>query len=117
MEESKKEYIVTKENVYEAESVTPTADGISFTVAGYDLSEIEKFRDDTEIKVAGEDLNPYGIYANLKFASATVDSENNMTVSFNRENRNSIEERLSALEASQTVQDDAIAEMAENVYE
>lgn len=105
------EYVIIGGENYKTESVTTGADSISFTLSDMEIADtVAKFSDTTEIEVSGADLEPYGIYKNLTFESATVDAEELVTVVFHIA---TIEEmRIKHLESTQSEQDIAISELA-----
>ena len=103
------------------ESSTATSIVAEFTSA----EEIEDFRK----KLTDENLSSFayvndeeessviGEYQNYTFESVTYAEKDNILVStFNIRQLSNIEVRLAAIEAGQTVQNDAIAEMSEVVY-
>ena len=105
------EYITANGVEYAAKSVTTKMDGIGFTLGG-DVSEIASaFKLVTELTVSGEDKVVYGVYGNLSFSSAMVDSEGLITVFMSI--KSDIEVRLDTLEQTQEIQDGAIVELAE----
>lgn len=103
------EYITANGVEYAAKSVTTKMDGIGFTLEG-DVSEIASaFKSVTELTVSGEDKVVYGVYGNLSFSSAMVDSEGLITV-FMRIKQD-MEQHVETLEQSQAEQDEVIAEI------
>ena len=105
------EYITANGVEYATKSVTTKTDGIGFTLEG-DVSEISSaFKLVTELTVSGEDKVVYGVYGNLSFSSAMVDSEGLITVFMSI--KSDIEVRLDTLEQTQEIQDGAIVELAE----
>ena len=103
------EYITANGVEYDTKSVTTKMDGIGFTLEG-DVSEIASaFKLVTELTVSGEDKVVYGVYGNLSFSSAMVDSEGLITV-FMRIKQD-MEQRVETLEQSQAEQDEVIAEI------
>ncbi len=104
------EYVIIGEEKYKTESVNTRTDSISFVLADMKISDaVEKFSCVTELKVSGENLEPYGIYENLTFKSATVDTNGLVTVDFHIANAEEI--RIANLEQTQTEQDEVIAEL------
>ena len=104
------EYVIIGEENYKTESVNTRTDSISFVLADMKISDaVEKFSGVTELKVSGENLEPYGIYENLTFKSATVDANGLVTVDFHIANAEEI--RIANLEQTQTEQDEVIAEL------
>lgn len=102
------EYVVIGEENYKTESVSTGANSISFVLADMSISDAqEKFSSVTELKVSGSDLEPYGVYENITFTSATVDASSVVTVTFHI--ASSEEVRIANLEVSQEEQDAAIA--------
>lgn len=104
------EYVIIDEENYKAESVTTGTDSISFALADMAITDaVTKFSDVTELDVAGADLQPYGVYRNLNFASATVNATGLVTVRFGIASAADV--RLSALEQSQEEQNVVIADI------
>lgn len=109
--EDTNEYVIIGEENYKTKSVTTGINSIKFTLADMPIADaVEKFSDVSELKIAGEDLKPYGFYKNLTFASATVDAESLVTIEFHIASATEI--RLANLEATQDMQDGAILELA-----
>lgn len=109
MSEISKEYVIIDSTNYEATVITEIYN-ISFTISDVSISDaVEKFSNVTELEVAGEDLKPYGIYKNLTFTSATIDSNNLVTIKFHIVN--DLEQRVANLETTQAEQDIAISEL------
>ena len=104
------EYVIIGDENYKTESVNTRTDRISFVLADMKISDVvEKFSGVTELKVSGENLEPYGIYENLTFKSTTVDANGFVTVDFHIANAEEI--RIANLEQTQTEQDEVIAEL------
>lgn len=109
MSEISKEYVIIDNTSYEAIVMTEI-DSIAFTTSDVSISDaVKKFSNVTELEVAGEDLKPYGIYKNLTFTSATIDSNNLVTIKFHIVN--DLEQRIAKLETTQAEQDIAISEL------
>ena len=109
MSEISKEYVIIDNTNYEAIVVTEI-DSIAFTTSDVSISDaVEKFSNVTELEVAGEDLKPYNIYKNLTFTSATINSNNLVTIKFHIVN--DLEQRITKLETTQAEQDIAISEL------
>ena len=100
-----KEIVLIASDKLEAE-VTLDIGTISFTVENGEISTmVEKYRNETSLKVSEkEDSEAYGIYENLTFKSANVDSEGNVTLQFAIQT--DIERRIVKLEKTQLEQDD-----------
>jgi uncharacterized Zn finger protein len=104
------EYIKAGGKEYAAKTVTTSTNSISFTLEDGAIAEIEEaLRNVTELEVSGEDKVTYGTYDDLRFESATVHEDGSITVTMHIPS--ATEKRLSALEASQAEQDDAIADL------
>lgn len=104
------EYVIIGEENYKTESVNTGTDSICFVLADMKISDVvEKFSGVTELKVSGENLEPYGIYQNLTFKSATIDANGFVTLNFHIESAE--EFRIANLEQSQSEQDEVIAEL------
>jgi hypothetical protein len=103
------EYITANGTEYECPTVSTSTNGISFTING-DVSEIAaSFKQVTELTVSGDDKEVYGVYDNLYFSSATVDSDGIVTVFMVI--KSSTEQRIEQLETTQEEQDELIAEI------
>ena len=104
------EYVIIGSENHKTESVSTGTDCISFALADIAIADaVSKFESVTELKVAGEDLKPYGVYKNLTFKSATVDANSLVTVEFHIASAE--EMRLSTLEQSQEEQNVVIADV------
>ena len=109
MSEISKEYVIIDNINYEA-TVMTEIDSIAFTISDVSISDaVEKFSNVTELEVAGEDLKPYGIYKNLTFTSATIDSNNLVTIKFHIVN--DLEQCITKLEATHAEQAIALSEL------
>ena len=101
------EYITANGTEYECQSVTTSTDGIAFVLEG-DVSEVASaFKQVTELTVAGEDKEVYGVYDNLMFSSAMIDSNDMTTVSMHI--KSDTEQRIDTLDQTQSEQDEMIA--------
>lgn len=104
------EYVIIGEENYKTESVSTGTDSISFVLANMAIADaVEKFSGVTELKVSGADLEPYGVFGNLTFKSATVDANSFVTVVFHIASAEEV--RIAMLEQTQTEQDEVIAEV------
>lgn len=104
------EYVIIGDENYKTESVSTGTDSISFALVDIAIADaVEKFSGVTELKVSVADLEPYGIYENLTFKSATVDADGLVTVSFHIASAE--EKRIAMLEQTQAEQDEVIAEL------
>lgn len=104
------EYVNTGKESFQTESIMTGSNSISFALADMPIVEVVgKFSNLTELEVSGADLQPYGIYKNLAFASATVDTDGIVTVTFRIASDEEI--RLANLEQTQAEQDEVIAEL------
>ena len=109
--EDTNEYVIIGEENYKTKSVTTGINSIKFTLADMPIADaVEKFSDVSELKIAGEDLKPYGFYKNLIFTSATVNADSLVTIEFHIASATEI--RIANLEATQEMQDGAILELA-----
>lgn len=105
-----REYVIIGEENYKTESVSTGTDSISFALVDIAIADaVEKFSGVTELKVSVADLEPYGIYENLTFKSATVDADGLVTVDFHIASNEEI--RIAMLEQTQAEQDIAISEL------
>lgn len=113
--------IILKDNTDLTVSENCTATSI---IAEFNSAEdIEKFRkkltDDnlSSFKYLNDDEKVSGEYKNYKFEDVTYSEQKNMFIAiFNIKQLSDIEVRLAAVEAEQTTQNDALAEMSEVVY-
>ncbi len=104
------EYVIIGKENYKTESVNTGMNSISFILADMAIADaVEKFSSVTELKVSGADLEPYGVYENLTFESATVNADGFVTVQFNI--ASAVDVRLLALEQSQAEQNVVIADI------
>lgn len=104
------EYVIIGDENYKTESVSTGTDSISFALVDIAIADaVEKFSGVTELKVSVADLEPYGIYENLTFKSATVDADGLVTVDFHIASNEEI--RIAMLEQAQAEQDIAISEL------
>lgn len=104
------EYVIAAEDSYKTASVTTGLNSIAFTLSDMPIADaVSKFASVTELDVSGADLQPYGVYRNLTFASAEVDAAGIVTVRFSITSDADV--RLAALEQSQAEQDEVIAEL------
>ena len=101
------EFVIISGESIETSAVSTGINSISMTFAGADISEmVAKFTDVTDLSISGEDLVPYGIYSNLVFAVAEVDAESNVKITM--QIGSNLEQRITALEESQEIQNEAI---------
>lgn len=111
------EYIKVNDILYECKSIITGIDSISFTMEGQNVTEIQEvFKGVTSLTVQPnneESTKPYGYYENLSFVSAAVYADESVCVVMHI--KSDIEIRLDNIEASQEIQDEAIAEVAELV--
>lgn len=104
------EYVIAAGESYKTASVTTGLNSIAFTLSDMPIADaVSKFASVTELDVCGADLQPYGVYRNLTFASAEVDAAGLVTVRFSI--TSDADARLAALEQSQAEQDEVIAEL------
>ena len=104
------EYVIVAGESYKTASVTTGLNSIAFTLSDMPIADaVSKFASVTELDVCGADLQPYGVYRNLTFASAEVDAAGLVTVRFSITSDADV--RLAALEQSQAEQDEVIAEL------
>ena len=109
MSEISKEYVIIDNANYEAVVMTEI-DSVALSISDIPISDaVKKFSNVTELEVAGNDLKPYGVYKNLTFTSATIDSNNLVTIKFHIVN--GLEQRIAKLETTQAEQDIAISEL------
>lgn len=104
------EYVMTGKESLKTESVLTGTNSISLAVPDMPIADaVEKFSDVKELGISGADLQPYGVYENLTFASATIDAEGIVTVVFHIATPEEI--RLANLEQTQFEQDAVLAEL------
>lgn len=105
-----REYVTSEGESYKTESVTTGLNSIAFTLSDMSIADaVSKFASVTELDVSGADLQPYGVYQNLTFASAEVDAAGLVTVRFIIASATDV--RLAALEQSQAEQNVVIADI------
>lgn len=104
------EYVVVGAKNYKTVSITTGLSSIAFTLSDMPVDDaVSKFSDVKELDVSGADLQPYGAYRNLTFASATVNAAGLVTVRFSIASATDV--RLSVLEQSQAEQNVVIADV------
>lgn len=113
--------IILKDNTELAVSENCTATSI---VSEFNsVEDIEEFRKKltednlSSFKYLNDEGTISGEYKNYKFENVTYSEQKNMFIAiFNIKQLSDIEIRLAAVEAEQTTQNDALAEMSEVVY-
>lgn len=104
------EYVIVAGESYKTVSVTTGLNSIAFALSDMPIADaVSKFASVTELDVSGADLQPYGVYQNLTFASAEVDVAGLVTVRFSITSDADV--RLAALEQSQAEQNVVIADI------
>lgn len=104
------EYVIVAGESYKTASVTTGLNSIAFALSDMPIADaVSKFASVTELDVSGADLQPYGVYQNLTFASAEVDAAGLVTVRFSITSDADV--RLAALEQSQAEQNVVIADI------
>lgn len=109
------EYVIIGNEYTKVSSFVTKPFELIFTINnGNAMALKDKFIEVTELKVSGEDKLVYGNYDGLVFESASVDKDNNVTITMHI--MSEIERRLYVIENSQKDQDEAIISLAETVY-
>lgn len=104
------EYIKTNGAEYACKAVVTGVDSISFLIAGQKVSDMVKaFRPVTELAVADENKEVYGVYKNLSFESATAYGDGTVMVTMHIKSKTEL--RFESLEQTQAEQDEVLAEL------
>lgn len=95
---------------YATTKVTTGMNTISFTLSDIAVNDAYAvFKTAESLKIAGEEDVVYGLYSDVKFDHLTI--YDNGTIIVTMRIPTELEKRISALELSQTEQDEVIAEM------
>lgn len=112
---NEKEFVTIDGITYATENVSTGLDTISFSITEMAIEKaLETFKPATELSVSKDGEEPHGVYANLKFASATVDADRLVTVTFRI--ASDMEKRMENIETSMSVLADGLADMSEQVF-
>lgn len=104
------EYIKTNGAEYACKAVVTGVDSISFSMEGQAVADVEKaFRPVTELTVADENKEVYGVYKNLSFESATAYGDGRVMVTMHIKSETEL--RFESLEQTQAEQDEVLAEL------
>ena len=104
------EYVIIGGEKFQTEFVSTGINAICFALADIPIADVvTRFSGAKELRISGADLKPYGIYQNVIFASAMVNAEGIVTVTFRIATNEEI--RLKNLEQTQVEQDEVIAEL------
>ena len=104
------EYIKTNGAEYAYSSVITGIDSISFLIVHQKVADMEEaFRPVTELTVADENKEVYGVYKNLSFESATVYGDGTVMVTMHIKSKTEL--RFESLEQTQAEQDEVLAEL------
>ncbi len=95
---------------YAYSSVITGIDSISFLLMEQKVSDMVKaFRPVTELTVADENKEVYGVYKNLSFESATAYGDGRVMVTMHIKSETEL--RFESLEQTQAEQDEVLAEL------
>lgn len=104
------EYIKTNGAEYAYSSVITGIDSISFLIVHQKVADMEEaFRPVTELTVADENKEVYGVYKNLSFESATAYGDETVMVTMHIKSETEL--RFESLEQTQAEQDEVLAEL------
>lgn len=95
---------------YACKAVVTGVDSITFSMEGQAVADMEKaFRPVTELTVADENKEVYGVYKNLSFESATAYGDGTVMVTMHIKSKTEL--RFESLEQTQAEQDEVLAEL------
>ena len=104
------EFIKANGVEYACKAVVTGVDSISFLIVHQKGADMEEaFRPVTELTVADENKEVYGVYKNLSFESATVYGDERVMVTMHI--KSATELRFESLEQTQAEQDEVLAEL------
>lgn len=104
------EFVKANGAEYACRSVATGISSITFSMEGQELADVEKaFRPVTELTVADENNEVYGVYKNLSFESATAYGDGTVMVTMHIKSKTEL--RLENLEQTQAEQDEVLAEL------
>ena len=104
------EYIKTNGAEYACKAVVTGVDSITFSMEGQAVADMEEaFRPVTELTVADENKEVYGVYKNLSFESATAYGDGTVMVTMHIKSKTEL--RFESLEQTQAEQDEVLAEL------
>lgn len=104
------EFVKANGAEYACRSVATGISSITFSMEGQELADVEKaFRPVTELTVADENNEVYGVYKNLSFESATAYGDGTVMVTMHIKSKTEL--RFESLEQTQAEQDEVLAEL------
>ena len=104
------EFVKANGAEYTCKAVVTGVDSITFSMEGQAVADMEEaFRPVTELTVADENKEVYGIYKNLSFESATAYGDGTVMVTMHIKSKTEL--RLENLEQTQAEQDEVLAEL------
>ena len=104
------EFVKANGAEYACRSVATGISSITFSMEGQELADVEKaFRPVTELTVADENKEVYGVYKNLSFESATAYGDGRVMVTMHIKSETEL--RFESLEQTQAEQDEVLAEL------
>lgn len=104
------EFVKVNGAEYACKAVVTGVDSITFSMEGQAVADMEKaFRPVTELTVADENKEVYGVYKNLSFESATVYGDGTVMVTMHIKSKTEL--RFESLEQTQAEQDEVLAEL------
>lgn len=121
-----KEFVTANGNIYECTSVTTGIDSITLTMQNQERDEVEElFSSVSELTVSFEKQQrslsggiqleePHGVYKNLKLQTVAKNVEDGSVI-VTMHIKNETEQRLDALEKTEKIQNDVIAELTKTI--
>lgn len=104
------EFVKANGAEYACKAVVTGVDSITFSMEGQAVADMEKaFRPVTELTVADENKEVYGVYKNLSFESATAYGDGRVMVTMHIKSETEL--RFESLEQTQAEQDEVLAEL------
>ena len=104
------EFVKANGAEYACKAVVTGVDSITFSMEGQAVADMEEaFRPVTELTVADENKEVYGVYKNLSFESATAYGDGTVMVTMHIKSKTEL--RLENLEQTQAEQDEVLAEL------
>ena len=104
------EFVKANGAEYACKAVVTGVDSITFSMEGQAVADVEKaFRPVTELTVADENKEVYGVYKNLSFESATTYGDGTVMVTMHIKSETEL--RFESLEQTQAEQDEVLAEL------
>ena len=104
------EFVKANGAEYACKAVVTGVDSITFSMEGQAVADMEEaFRPVTELTVADENKEVYGVYKNLSFESATVYGDGTVMVTMHIKSKTEL--RFESLEQTQAEQDEVLAEL------